>query len=195
MSTGWLLTGEPGTAKIEVHRSFNTLNKKQKRVAQSVCVAQSVVSHLVCFVQSVLPWSLPVWAGLLWWTLGWEQRTSPAPGELGSPLGKGCQGSGHRWSAQRAPLSDWEMPGHSWESEGVVGMRKITPCPLKCTIKFVTGGRSQTWKRGVHVGSWSRGRPAAFVSWRPARWAWPLRTGLSSRMNLCRAPPATVPLW
>lgn len=56
MSTGWLLTGEPGTAKkIELHRSFNTSNKKQKRVAQSVCVAQSVVSHLVCFVQSVLP--------------------------------------------------------------------------------------------------------------------------------------------
>lgn len=59
----------------------------------------------------------------------------------------------------------------------------------------VTAGWNQTWRTGVRVGSWSMGRPGAFVSWRPARWASPPRTGLSSRTTLCRAPPATAPLW
>lgn len=67
------------------------------------------ISYLVCFVQSVLPGSLPVWAEPLWSTAGWELRKCPVLGEQESPLAIGCRGSGSHWSERTTPLSDWEM--------------------------------------------------------------------------------------
>lgn len=142
-------------------------------------------------------------ASLITASLGWTAVVDTGVGaeEVSSSRGTG-EPSRERLSGVWTPLECAESTPE-WLGDAGALLRVRRSCwneknhtrPLKCTIKFVTGGRSQTWKRGVHVGSWSRGRPAAFVSWRPARWAWPPRTGLSSRMNLCRAPPATVPLW
>ena len=94
-------------------------NVPSESTEKTTTILQSYWIYLLCFVQSVLPGWLAVWAGLQRWSPGGEQRRSPTPAEPVSPLVIGCRGFGRHWSEQRAPPSDWETLVHSWDKKNV----------------------------------------------------------------------------
>lgn len=128
----WQRTG----TEARINRSWSSATENQKdtqTASQSAMLREREreregVSYLVCFVQSVLPGWLPVWAGPPRWGSGREPRRCPAPGEPGSPLVIGCRGSGRRWSERREPPSDWETPGHSWGSDKHIKLTTVLDC-------------------------------------------------------------------
>lgn len=131
-------------------------------------------------------------------SFGW---TTVVVVETGAEVVSSSRGTGEpsreRLSGVWTPL-EWAERTPEWlgEAGALLGSNRRNLYTLDFGSWGCSGAlRPLTWRTEVRGGSESKWRLEAVVSWRPARWAWLPMTGLSSRRNLCRAPPATVPPW